>query len=69
MSEKNLPKSAKKRQKEPKLNFLASRRHVSEPGEAGRSVAAPKMPSLRAKRPELVTEIFKIFFQYFLEYL
>ena len=39
MGEKNWPKSAKKRQKEPKFDFLAPRRHVAEPGEAGRSVA------------------------------
>ena len=34
MGEKNWPKSAKKRQKEPKFDFLAPRRHVAEPGEA-----------------------------------
>ena len=38
MGEKNWPKSAKKRQKEPKFDFLAPRRHVAEPGKAGRSV-------------------------------
>ena len=34
--QKNLPKGAKKCQKEPKFGFPS--RHVAEPGEAGRSV-------------------------------